>query len=183
MENKNYIYVAGFLILLVLVGAYLVNKIPNPQSQKQNDLSQLQQSSDNINASGSAQALGLETSSTPVATASGANKVEDKLQIQDELIGTGSAAVAGKKVTVNYTGKLTNGTVFDSSLNSGRTPFTFNLGAGEVIKGWDLGVAGMKVGGKRILTIPPSLGYGSQDMGSIPPNSTLIFEVELLKVE
>jgi FKBP-type peptidyl-prolyl cis-trans isomerase len=108
--------------------------------------------------------------------------MEGKLIIVDEKLGTGEEATAGKKVTVNYTGTLTDGTKFDSSLDRG-TPFTFNLGAGEVIQGWDQGVSGMKVGGKRKLTIPPSLGYGSQGMGIIPPNSTLIFEVELLNVE
>ena len=106
------------------------------------------------------------------------------LKIEDEVVGTGDTAVAGKSVTVNYTGTLTDGTKFDSSLNPGRTPFTFNLGAGEVIKGWDEGVAGMKVGGKRKLTIPAELGYGSAGAPPvIPGNATLIFEVELLKVQ
>lgn len=106
-----------------------------------------------------------------------------ELKIEDIKVGTGTEAVDGKKVTVNYSGTLMDGTKFDSSYDRG-TPFTFNLGAGEVIKGWDKGVAGMKVGGKRKLTIPPDLGYGSQGAGSvIPPNATLIFEVELLKVE
>ncbi len=86
-------------------------------------------------------------------------------------------------VTVNYTGSLENGTVFDSSLNPGREPFRFTLGVGQVIVGWDQGVLGMKTGEKRRLTIPPELGYGNQDMGVIPPNSVLIFEVDLLSVE
>ncbi len=107
----------------------------------------------------------------------------DGLKIEDLKTGTGAEAVSGKKVTVNYLGTLTNGKKFDSSYDRG-TPFTFNLGAGEVIKGWDQGVVGMKVGGKRKLTIPPELGYGERGAGSsIPPNATLIFEVELLKVE
>lgn len=104
------------------------------------------------------------------------------LQVQDEKVGTGIEAINGKKVTVNYVGTLTNGKKFDSSYDRNE-PFSFTLGAGEVIKGWDEGVLGMKVGGKRKLTIPPELGYGSRDMGSIPANSTLVFEVELLKVE
>lgn len=108
--------------------------------------------------------------------------MEDKLIIVDEKIGTGAEATAGKKITVNYSGTLTNGTKFDSSYDRG-TPFSFTLGAGEVIQGWDQGIVGMKVGGKRKLTIPPSLGYGSADYGPIPGNSTLIFEVELLGVE
>jgi FKBP-type peptidyl-prolyl cis-trans isomerase len=105
------------------------------------------------------------------------------LKIEDLKVGTGAEAVAGKKVTVHYTGTLTNGKKFDSSVDR-KQPFTFNLGAGQVIQGWDKGVVGMKVGGKRKLTIPPALGYGARGAGTvIPPNSTLIFEIELLKVE
>jgi len=105
-----------------------------------------------------------------------------KLVIKDTKVGTGAEAKAGQSVTVNYTGYLTDGTKFDSSLDSG-TPFTFNLGAGEVIKGWDEGVEGMKVGGTRTLTIPPAMGYGDQGAGGvIPPGATLFFEVELLAV-
>lgn len=102
------------------------------------------------------------------------------LEIADITVGTGATAVAGDFLTVHYTGSLTNGTVFDSSV--GRTPFSFRLGAGTVIAGWDQGLVGMRVGGKRRLTIPASLGYGSQAVGSIPPNSTLRFDVELLSI-
>ena len=106
-----------------------------------------------------------------------------QLDIEDEMVGTGDVATAGKSVTVHYVGSLTNGTVFDASRKRGDQVFTFVLGTGQVIKGWDEGVAGMKVGGKRKLTIPPELAYGSQAVGGvIPANSTLIFEVELLKV-
>jgi peptidylprolyl isomerase/FKBP-type peptidyl-prolyl cis-trans isomerase FkpA len=102
-----------------------------------------------------------------------------ELKIEDSKVGTGAEAVAGKSVTVHYTGWLTNGTKFDSSKDHGQ-PFTFQLGAGQVIKGWDQGVAGMKVGGVRKLTIPPSLAYGANGAGGvIPPNATLVFEVEL----
>jgi FKBP-type peptidyl-prolyl cis-trans isomerase len=105
------------------------------------------------------------------------------LQIEELAPGTGPEATAGKTVSVHYTGWLTNGTKFDSSVDRGR-PFNFRLGAGEVIKGWDQGVQGMKVGAKRKLTIPPELGYGSRGFpGAIPPNSTLVFEVELLGVK
>jgi len=109
--------------------------------------------------------------------------VED-LQIEDIVTGTGDEAVSGKSVTVHYTGTLTNGTKFDSSLDRDE-PFSFNLGSGMVIKGWEEGIVGMKVGGTRKLTIPPSMAYGTSGTpdGSIPPNSTLIFEVELLGVE
>ena len=110
------------------------------------------------------------------------NTSEEKIEIVDEVVGTGAEAVAGKKITVHYTGTLTDGTKFDSSKDHG-APFSFTLGAGEVIKGWDEGVAGMKVGGKRKLTVPPGLAYGNQAMGAIPANATLIFEIELLKVE
>lgn len=104
------------------------------------------------------------------------------VQYWDITPGTGATAVSGKKVTVNYTGWLTNGKRFDTSV--GKRPFQFKLGGGEVIQGWDDGVAGMKVGGKRQLRIPPNLGYGSQGAGGvIPPNATLIFDVELLAVD
>lgn len=107
-----------------------------------------------------------------------------ELQIIDEVAGTGASAAAGDSVTVNYVGSLTNGTVFDASANHGTTGFTFALGAGQVIKGWDQGIAGMKEGGKRKLVIPAALAYGNQAVGNvIPANSTLIFEVELLKVQ
>ncbi len=107
----------------------------------------------------------------------------DELKIEDINIGTGTEAVSGKMVTVNYSGTLENGKKFDSSYDRG-IPFSFNLGASEVIAGWDQGVVGMKVGGKRKLMIPASLGYGSSGAGEvIPPGATLIFEIELLKVE
>ena len=105
------------------------------------------------------------------------------LKHQDLKVGDGPEAVSGKVVEVHYIGTLEDGTKFDSSLDRGE-PFSFRLGAGEVIEGWDQGVAGMKVGGKRKLTIPASLGYGARGAGGvIPPNATLIFEVELLGVK
>jgi FKBP-type peptidyl-prolyl cis-trans isomerase FkpA len=106
----------------------------------------------------------------------------------DIRLGTGTEATTGKRLTVNYTGWLYSATAtgnkgnqFDTSV--GRAPFTFTLGAGQVIKGWDQGVAGMKVGGQRRLVIPPELGYGSQANGAIPANATLVFEVELIDVQ
>jgi len=106
----------------------------------------------------------------------------DKLIKEDLVVGTGTEATSGQKVTVHYTGWLTNGTKFDSSKDRG-DPFVFNLGKGQVIKGWDEGVQGMKIGGKRKLTIPPEMGYGARGAGGvIPPNATLVFEVELLGV-
>ncbi len=106
-----------------------------------------------------------------------------ELLIQDETVGTGTVAAVGDSVTVQYVGSLTNGTVFDASANRGTQGFTFTLGAGQVIKGWDQGLVGMKEGGKRKLLIPAALAYGSQAVGNvIPANSDLVFEVELVKV-
>jgi FKBP-type peptidyl-prolyl cis-trans isomerase FkpA len=104
------------------------------------------------------------------------------LVIEDLVLGEGAEAAQGKRVTVHYTGWLTDGSKFDSSVDR-NDPFDFPLGRGHVIPGWDEGVAGMKVGGKRKLTIPPHLGYGPYGAGGvIPPNATLVFEVELLAV-
>jgi FKBP-type peptidyl-prolyl cis-trans isomerase len=109
-----------------------------------------------------------------------ATPTENGLIIEDLTPGTGAEAVAGNKVSVHYTGWLIDGKKFDSSKDRGQ-PFGFNLGAGQVIGGWDQGVAGMKEGGVRKLTIPPHLGYGARGAGGvIPPNATLVFEVELL---
>jgi FKBP-type peptidyl-prolyl cis-trans isomerase len=105
------------------------------------------------------------------------------LQIQDLKVGSGLEAKEGSEVTVNYTGKLENGTKFDSSFDSNQ-PFSFTLGAGQVIEGWEKGILGMKVGGERKLTIPSQMAYGTQGIPNvIPSNATLIFEVELLEVK
>jgi|CXWL01.1.fsa_nt_gi FKBP-type peptidyl-prolyl cis-trans isomerase len=102
------------------------------------------------------------------------------LEIADITVGTGATAVAGDFLTVHYTGSLTNGSVFDTSV--GKAPFVFRLGAGAVIAGWDQGLVGMRVGGKRRLTIPPSLAYGAQGSGPVPGNATIRFDVELLSI-
>lgn len=104
------------------------------------------------------------------------------LRYEDIVVGTGPSPQSGQEVTVHYTGTLEDGTKFDSSFDHGQ-PFKFKIGVGGVIKGWDEGVMTMKVGGKRKLVIPPQLGYGARRMGPIPPNSTLVFEVELLDVQ
>ena len=117
------------------------------------------------------------------ATMSDTTNTPSGLKYEDIKKGVGDEATTGKTVSVHYTGWLTNGTKFDSSKDRGK-PFDFPLGGGRVIKGWDEGVQGMKVGGVRKLTIPPSLGYGSRGAGGvIPPDATLVFEVELLKVK
>ncbi len=111
----------------------------------------------------------------PITTASG-------LQYTDLVEGTGAMPKSGQRVTVHYTGTLEDGTQFDSSRDRGR-PFTFQIGVGQVIKGWDEGVGTMRVGGRRQLVIPPDLGYGSRGAGGvIPANATLLFDVELLRI-
>lgn len=117
------------------------------------------------------------TTATPVTVVPG-------LTITDLIVGSGDEAQAGQVVNVHYAGTLTDGKPFDASRNHSPSGFTFPLGKGRVIKGWDLGVAGMRVGGKRTLHIAPELGYGAQGAGDvIPPNATLVFEVELLSIK
>ncbi len=118
------------------------------------------------NASGLGAATGAATPSSLIS--------------QDETVGTGAGAALGDTLTVNYTGKLQDGTVFDTSV--GKRPIQFVLGANQVIPGWDQGLQGMKAGGKRLLVIPPDLAYGASGYGPIPGNSTLIFEVDLLAI-
>ncbi|MBI1974482.1 MAG: FKBP-type peptidyl-prolyl cis-trans isomerase [Candidatus Zambryskibacteria bacterium] len=112
------------------------------------------------------------------------NQIENQSRLikEDLKTGTGPAAASGDKITVHYIGTLTDGRVFDSSLDR-NMPFEFTLGAGEVIRGWDEGVVGMRVGGKRKLIISPEYAYGSKGVGTIPPNATLVFQVELLDVQ
>jgi len=124
-----------------------------------------------------------ETRIPEKATASGEVTTASGLKYSDLVVGAGESPRPGQMVTVHYTGTLENGTKFDSSVDRGQ-PFTFQIGVGRVIKGWDEGVMTMKVGGRRKLIIPPNLGYGARGAGGvIPPNATLIFEVELLGVQ
>jgi FKBP-type peptidyl-prolyl cis-trans isomerase FkpA len=124
----------------------------------------------------SAEYYSASTTTTPM-------EENSQLHIETTRKGEGATAMNGKRVSVHYTGTLTDGTVFDSSIPRG-APFAFTLGAGQVIKGWDVGLFGMKVGEKRKLTIPPDMGYGADGFpGVIPPNATLIFDVELIAVE
>jgi FKBP-type peptidyl-prolyl cis-trans isomerase len=144
-----------------------------------------------IRLAGAALALAVLTVSTPVGRSDAADnqvtEMPDGLKYTDTKTGDGATARAGNKVSVHYTGWLSDngakGKKFDSSVDRGQ-PFQFTLGAHQVIAGWDEGVAGMKVGGKRTLTIPPELGYGARGAaGAIPPNATLIFDVELVQVQ
>ena len=160
----------GLATLIIIVGA--IAALRYVQTQQSVDENDKQTSSITITPEPTSQVLSEEDT----------NEEGGTMQSEDIVVGTGDEAVAGKTVTVNYVGTLTDGTNFDASADHGQ-PFTFMLGAGNVIKGWDTGVVGMKVGGKRKLTIPPELAYGDQQAGSIPPNSTLVFEIELLKVE
>lgn len=180
MKNKSLLVVIFLLILSVGGGIYVISS--NNQNRSQPTPPPISTITSTTGQISTPSATVIPTSTPISQEAVNVTTMENGLKIEDEVVGTGPEAVSGKKVTVNYTGTLVDGTKFDSSYDHG-VPFTFNLGAGQVIAGWDQGVAGMKVGGKRKLTIPPALGYGAQSAGSIPPNSTLIFEVKLLGVE
>lgn len=131
---------------------------------------------------GTTSASSETSTSSPTKVTGEPQKTRDGLQYWDIVVGTGATAIAGKRVSVHYTGWLANGKKFDSSVDRGKA-FVFLLGAGDVIKGWDEGVVGMKVGGKRQLRVPEDLGYGPRGApGAIPPYATLIFDVELLGV-
>lgn len=146
----------GIIIVIYIIGVVIINL---PQRKKIN---------------GSSPTFGKPTPSQTIQPSM-------DLKSEDITTGTGAEAALGDTVKVNYVGTLTNGKKFDSSYDR-KEPFSFKLGSGEVIKGWDQGVVGMKIGGKRKLTIPPELAYGNQAQGTIPANSTLIFEIELLEV-
>ena len=124
----------------------------------------------------------LEVTTTPMETIEGYTKTDSGLQYLDEVEGDGAEAAAGSTVSVHYTGTFEDGEKFDSSVDRGE-PFEFPLGGGMVIQGWDEGVVGMKVGGKRKLVVPPELGYGPNDYGPIPGGSVLYFDVELLEIK
>lgn len=123
-----------------------------------------------------------QASSSATSMEASASTSPSGLKIEDMQVGNGPEVKSGDTVTINYKGTLTNGTKFDSSYDRG-TPFTTQIGVGHVIKGWDEGVIGMKVGGRRKLTIPPDLAYGDREIPGIPANSTLVFELELVGVK
>jgi FKBP-type peptidyl-prolyl cis-trans isomerase FkpA len=173
MQSRNH---EGYVSLIIILVVALLAAIgwfyfaPKPGTEKDAEVTKIMKE---LESSDSAQSVNTNTSTM--------NATELKVEVLRE--GKGAEAKAGNTVSVHYTGWLTNGTKFDSSVDRG-TPFSFLLGGGQVIQGWDEGVAGMKVGEKRKLTIPSEFGYGSRGTpgGPIPPNATLIFEVELLKI-
>lgn len=169
-SGNRYIPVLIFLaVLLVVGGVYIFINREKPDQYLQT-----------ANQSGN---IDLAADSKTPTAANEEMETITELKIEDEIVGTGIEAVSGKTVSVNYVGTLTDGTKFDSSYDRNE-PFSFTLGVGQVIEGWDKGVVGMKVGGKRKLIIPSSMGYGDSGIpGAIPGKATLIFEVELLKVE
>lgn len=157
--------IIAFLVLTVLIlgSYYFLKKTPTKINQNMNFTQEPQTEKDN-SASPSAQ-----------------EPIKD-LKIEDSKVGQGQEVKKGDTVQVHYLGTLTNNEKFDSSYDRNQ-PFEFQVGAGQVIEGWDQGLLGMKIGGKRKLTIPPALGYGNQPVGSIPANSTLIFEIELIAIK
>ncbi len=168
MEKKILIVIIVFVVLAALVYLQLSNNKENPNTQL---LGQV-----NFPTASSQTSTSTTTTPSPTVTV-------NQLQMADIKIGTGSAVKSGDTVKINYAGTLTNGQKFDSSYDRGQ-PFETQIGVGKVIKGWDLGVIGMKVGGKRRLIIPPDLGYGEKGVGGvIPPNATLVFDLELLEIK
>jgi len=163
-KNKN-LTILIILVVVLAIGIFIFTRNTNQTEEVNNNLNTQNDNTANQNSMAS-------------------TTLPNGLQIIDEVVGTGAEAIEGDNVAVNYIGTLTNGTKFDSSYDRNE-PFSFILGLGQVIKGWDQGVLGMKIGGKRKLIIPPALAYGEQGAGGgvIPPNSTLIFEVELLGIQ
>jgi FKBP-type peptidyl-prolyl cis-trans isomerase len=162
--KKNYIFFFSFVVLILVISVYF-----QIQSNAKTNLQIAEiQKTQNLNES-----EGQNQQSS-----------NEETNLQTEILkeGSGVAATTGDKVSVNYVGTFLDGTSFDSNTDTS-TPFIFTLGAGQVIKGWDLGVAGMKVGEKRKLTVPYDLAYGESGYGPIPPKSTLVFEIDLLKIE
>jgi len=184
--DKNFLYLMlGIAIILIVILAMSQNK--SNQQQPGDLLNNLLTSPSPSISLNQQQQVASTTTPQPVSTttlpssSSAEQTLEGGLKIKDLVIGQGEEVKNNDTISIHYKGTLEDGTKFDSSYDRGE-PFQTQIGVGQVIKGWDLGVIGMKVGGKRILTIPPDLGYGSQQTGNIPPNSTLIFEVELISI-
>lgn len=183
--DKNFLYIMlGVAIILIIVLATSQNKTSTQPGDMLNNMLTSPTPAINLNEQGINTNMTSTTTTTypSTATNSAPLEMENGLVVQDTAIGTGPEVKNGDTIVIHYNGTLEDGTKFDSSYNRGQ-PFETQIGVGRVIQGWDLGVVGMKAGGKRTLTIPPELGYGDQAAGTIPPNSTLIFEVELIAVK
>lgn len=171
METKKLIAIVVIAAVVIIgIVVYFVNKQPARTSES------IAENSSHVD---------INQMNTEDVQGNVSNSVNNQTKMKIETLkqGTGAESKAGDSLTVNYTGTFENGTKFDSSLNPGREPFVFTVGAGQVIKGWDQGMVGMKVGEQRKLTIPPELGYGESGIpGAIPGNATLIFVVDLLKI-
>lgn len=165
------IWLGGGVILLVIIAVIVIGLNSNTPNSSKPASSILPTTSSRQNSSSVANSTSMSSTTTPSG-----------LKIADTVIGTGPAVKSGDTVTIHYKGTLLDGTKFDSSYDRNQ-PFSTRIGVGQVIKGWDEGIVGMQVGGKRTLTIPPELGYGPNGTGPIPGNSTLIFETELLAIK
>ncbi len=152
-----------------------VTQVDNPQAEEETQQAEQEEES-------GATSEEPATAAEPAKSEKGFTMTKSGLQYKDISVGRGPAAKSYDRVTVHYRGWLDNGKVFDTSMQPGREPFSFTIDNDAVIAGWHEGLKGMKVGGKRELIIPPKLGYGSDDMGTIPPNSTLHFEIQLLEI-
>jgi FKBP-type peptidyl-prolyl cis-trans isomerase len=165
--SKTGIIVSIIALLVILSGAFMIINSLSSRNDAQSKVKVDQNSS-------------ISVPPTTLPSQSAIPPKQTKLESVDTVVGTGEAVKSGDFISINYTGKLESGKVFDSSI--GRKPFETQIGVGSVIKGWDIGIIGLKEGGKRTLTIPSDLAYGPRGQGSIPPNSTLIFDVELVKI-
>jgi FKBP-type peptidyl-prolyl cis-trans isomerase len=179
MVTRVELIVLGCSVLAIAIGLYFVQLETNPVNQvADNQTAQVAQS-DIVRVEDSANQNRARADAF-LEAANGQGEIE-QLVIDDIAPGTGVEVAEGDTVTVHYVGRLPDGREFDSSRGRNQ-PFTFTVGSGQVIQGWEQGLLGMQVGGQRILVIPPELGYGSQPAGPIPPNSTLIFAIELLEI-
>lgn len=181
LKNKVYIVYPIAILIVIFTTFYILWENPNTEDYISQQLSSNSLSMSAL--SSSSRAASLQASASSSREAEILSALPD-LKVEDIVVGTGNEIVKGDNITVNYTGKLENGEVFDSSLDEGRTPLQIqNIGEATVIAGWNYGLMGMKVGGKRILTIPPVLGYGNASNGKIPAKSTLVFEIELISID
>ncbi|MCL6096115.1 MAG: FKBP-type peptidyl-prolyl cis-trans isomerase [Patescibacteria group bacterium] len=179
--TRNFVFGIIFIAAVLILGGLFIQQ----QGSQKNPLENSQTTNSTTPTPTQTPVLLPTQSPQPAQNSSQSGNIiimPDGLKIQDISLGTGREAKSGDTVAVNYLGTLENGTKFDSSYDRNQ-PFITQIGVGQIIKGWDEGIPGMRVGGKRKLIIPPELGYGAQAAGSIPPNSTLVFEVELVSIK